>query len=94
MANRFVQYIFWFDFSQVMLVAHATEINDNAEQLYICIYMNRCSISSDKSDKPVCTGFRGENSAKGMYVIRANIWHDKRQAPTTKNIEAVKQNQN
>jgi len=56
--------------------------------------MNRCSISSDKSDEPVCTRFRGENSAKGMYVIRANIWHDKRQAPTTKNIEAVKQNQN
>jgi len=68
-----------------MLFAHATEINDNTET---STYISYVYISSDKSANQFAVVL-GQKIVKTMYAIRANIWHDKRQAPTTKNIEKV-----
>jgi len=84
-------YMFRFDFSRVMLFAHATEINDNTDTstyitcMYIYLPINRRTSSQ---------WFLGQKIVKTMYAIRANIWHDKRQAPTTKNIEIVNKKKN
>jgi len=50
-------------------------------------------ISSDKSANQFAVVL-GQKIVKTMYAIRANIWHDKRQAPTTKNIEIVNKKKN
>jgi len=50
-------------------------------------------ISSDKSANQFAVVL-GQKIVQTMYAIRANIWHDKRQAPTTKNIEIVNKKKN